>query len=123
MRIKLTLLLFSLSLLCACAGLPDLKGSWIDGRRPNPPLEKQGVYLGPGGRAASINAQTKAYKTWRLKGRNLTLTGVDAAGGKINDFSENYKIKKVENGVMTLEKDGKRLHYIKDNSANYKENR
>lgn len=123
MQIKLSMLIFTSLLLCACASAPDVKGSWIDGRRPNPPIEKQGIYLGPEGKAASINGQNKAYKTWARKGKKLTLTGVDASNNQFTDFTENYKIKKIKDGVMTLEKEGKLLHYIKDDSANYKENR
>lgn len=123
MSIKLQALIFTSLLLCACAATPDVKGSWIDGRRPNPPIEKQGIYLGPNGKAASINGQTKAYRTWARNGKKLTLTGVETANSQLEDFTENYKIKQIKNGVMTLEKDGKLLHYIKDDSANYKENR
>lgn len=118
---NICLILLSL-FICACAGLPDIKGSWLDTRPPQPPLSKQGVYLGPNGEAASINAKNKAYKYWSLDGKELTLKGTDASDEQFKDFTEVYKIKKIKNGTMILEKDGKKLYFTKDESVNYKHN-
>lgn len=121
MSIKTPYLILAAAFLCACASAPDIKGSWIDNRKPEPPLSKQGIYFGDNGQAASINAENRAYKFWSLKGKELTLKGIDASDGEIKDFTEVYKVKEVKNGAMTLEKDGKQIRFTKDNSANYKE--
>ncbi len=122
MNIKNLSLIFAAAFLCACTGAPNIKGSWIDTRKPEPPITKQGIYLGDNGQAASINAENKAYKSWSLKGKDLTLQGTEVRDGEIKDFTEVYKVKEIHNGTMTLEKDGKKMHFTKDNSANYKEN-
>ncbi len=120
-RSPILILILATALLCACASAPDIKGSWIDNRKPQPPINKQGIYFGDNGQAASINAENRAYKSWALKGRELTLRGTDAYDGEIKDFTEVYKVKEFSNETMTLEKDGNQIHFTKDNSANYKQ--
>ena len=122
MNKKIVFTAFALLTLGACSASRDISGHWINNMPPQPPLTEQGIYLAPDGKAASINAQTKAYKTWSKKGNELTLTGAVIEDNAIKDFSETYKINKSGEDSLILEADGVKIYFTKDNKASHKIN-
>ncbi len=122
MKTRILAAIFASSILCACAASSDISGHWINNLPPQPPLTEQGIYLAPNGKAASINAQTKAYKNWNRNGNELVLTGTIVENNEIKDFSETYKIKKSEKNSLILEIDGAKIYFTKDEQASHKIN-
>lgn len=97
--------------LTACGG-SSIEGEWVE---PVPGMENQvqGLKLGKGGKASSINMATLQYEKWEKKGDKLILSGKSAGNHETISFTDTLTIEKLTERDMTLKNGDITVNYQK----------
>lgn len=99
---------------CGSPRLQDmLEGSWVT-PVPGQPGQMQGIQLGGGGSASSINMATLVYEHWKREGDKVVVSGRSIGNGRTLPFAETLTIKENTSSRLTLmNQDGVEFRYSK----------
>ena len=102
-----------MGLLAACGGnSTSIVGAWVE---PVPGMEGQvqGINIGEGGIASSVNMATLVYESWKQEGDQLVLTGKSIGNGQTIEFADTMAIKKLTPDSLILDNQGMEIRYAK----------
>lgn len=87
---------------CAPTRVQDmLEGNWVT-PVPGQPGKMQGIQLGGGGSASSINMATLVYEHWQREGDKIVVSGRSIGNGRTLPFTETLTIKENTSSRLTL---------------------
>ena len=75
--------------------------------------QMQGVNLGKGGKASSINMATLQYEKWEKKGNMLILSGKSIGNHETISFTDTLTIEELTENKLTLKKGSLTINYQK----------
>lgn len=84
-----------------CRPDTEILGSWVEPVE-GMPGKVQGINIGEGGVASSVNMATLLYETWRVNGDSLFLTGKSLGNGQTIQFIDTLKINKITTDSLFL---------------------
>lgn len=95
----------------ACGG-NCIEGNWVE---PVPGMENQvqGITLGKGGKASSINMATLQYEKWEKTDNMLILSGKSIGNHETIHFCDTLAIERLTKEELTLTKGSVTINYHK----------
>lgn len=83
----------------------NIEGQWTE-PVPGQPGMTQGMVLGKGGQASSVNMATLRYSTWERNGDTLVLTGESIGNHQTLEFTDTLTIRKLTRDSLVLDRNG-----------------